>query len=129
MLNRQQVEQHSEQLRQTIRQLDDAKRKVFYTHLRQQVRDPDTYASCNFLFIAGLHHFYLKRYARGSFNLAVFLIGIGAFIGGFFGLGLFAIIGICVIELPALFRSQLIVEDYNNQLSEQLLDDLTKHDA
>lgn len=116
------VKQHEEALRLQIRQLDDAQRKQFYHQFNQQVKDPDTYAVLNYLFLAGLHHFYLGKMARGWLNFIVFGFGILLLIAGWFGWVL--IVAITLIELKALFQSEAIVCDHNNRLMESLLKNL-----
>jgi TM2 domain-containing membrane protein YozV len=89
------------------------------------VKDPDTYAALNWLFLAGLHHFYLGRTGRGLVNLGVFAAGVAAIVFGAWVVGLVLILGVTAIELPALFRAERIVMDYNNRLTERLLREVT----
>ncbi|WP_221075781.1 TM2 domain-containing protein [Agarivorans aestuarii] len=122
MLNREQVEQQQEQLREQIALLPQEQRKRFYQRWQNQVKDPDSYAVLNYLLLAGLHHFYLGKWLRGAVNLlisilAILLVVLGA---GLLGLGL--LVAITIVELPALFRSELVVLDYNNQQMQQLLE-------
>ncbi|GAD02341.1 hypothetical protein [Agarivorans albus] len=122
MLNREQVEQRQEQLREQIALLPQEQRKHFYQLWQKQVKDPDSYAVLNYLLLAGLHHFYLGKWLRGAVNLvisiiAILLVALGA---GLLGLGL--LVAITIVELPALFRSELVVLDYNNQQMQQLLE-------
>ncbi|BEU01624.1 hypothetical protein OAG1_04240 [Agarivorans sp. OAG1] len=122
MLNREQVEQRQEQLREQIALLPQKQRKHFYQRWQKQVKDPDSYAVLNYLLLAGLHHFYLGKWLRGAVNLlisviAILLVTLGA---GLLGLGL--LVAITIVELPALFRSELVVLDYNNQQMQQLLE-------
>ncbi len=113
------VKQHEEALRLQIRQLDESQRKQFYHQFNQQVKDPDTYAVLNYLFLAGLHHFYLGKMARGWLNFIVFGLGVLLLIAGWFGWVL--IVAITLVELKALFQSEAIVCDHNNRLMESLL--------
>lgn len=117
------VKDEEEALREKIRQLDDKQRQQFYGAYNKQLKDPDTYAVLNWLFLAGLHHFYLGRWARGMINLLLMLGGIAML---FFipPLGMLMILLVLVIELPALFRSQVIVADFNNQLAQGLLGEI-----
>ncbi|WP_406610254.1 TM2 domain-containing protein [Agarivorans sp. JK6] len=122
MLHREQVEQRQEQLRAQIALLPQEQRKHFYQRWQKQVKDPDSYAVLNYLLLAGLHHFYLGKWLRGAVNLvisiiAILLVALGA---GLLGLGL--LVAITIVELPALFRSELVVLDYNNQQMQQLLE-------
>lgn len=110
-----------EVLRQEIRQLTDEQRKKFYRDLNQKLKDPDTYATLNYLFITGLHHFYLHNTARGWCNLLVFVIGLVLLLNGLIWQGFALLVTISVVELKALFQSEAIVMDYNNRLMEELL--------
>ncbi len=83
MLNREQVEQRQEQLREQIALLPQEQRKHFYQRWQKQVKDPDSYAVLNYLLLAGLHHFYLGKWLRGAVNLlisilAILLVALGA---------------------------------------------------
>lgn len=120
-MNLESVKEHEEALRKQVRELDDAQRKQFYHQFNQQMKDPDTYAVLNYLFLAGLHHFYLGKMGRGWTNLMVFAAGILLMVIGLGWIGLAVIALITVIELKALFQSETIVTDHNNRLMESLL--------
>ncbi len=115
------VKQHEEALRLQVRQLDDPQRKQFYHQFNQQMKDPDTYAVLNYLFLAGLHHFYLGKMSRGWLNLLVFGVGLLLIVVGLGWVGAALIVLISVIELKALFQSETVVTDHNNRLMESLL--------
>lgn len=119
------VKQHEEALRLQVRQLDEPQRKQFYHQFNQQMKDPDTYAVLNYLFLAGLHHFYLGKMARGWLNFFVFGLGVLLLIVGWFGWVL--IVAITLIELKALFQSEAIVGDHNNRLMESILKDFKQN--
>jgi len=107
-----------------VRELPDAQRKSYFEQAESRLKDPDTYAVLNYLFIAGLHHFYLGRWLRGLINLAVFgggvyLMFLDQWRNGFIVIGI-----ITALELYALFRSQIIVQHYNNSISEEILDSM-----
>ena len=123
-LKSEEVEQKEDELRSEISALNEEHRKFFYKSFSSKLKDPDTYAVLNFFFITGLHHFYLGNHIQGSINLSGLLAGVILMLGGIDGpwlLGLSIIMLIILIELPALFRSQIIVKNYNNLLSEQTL--------
>jgi len=113
--------QKEESLRTRVSQLEDAQRKIYYERLNKNLKDPDTYAVLNWIFLAGLHHFYLKKYLRGALNLIGFLFGFIALYSEYFIVGFVIIIGILIFELYELFFSQAIVLEYNNQVSEDIL--------
>ncbi len=121
------VSQHEEALRQQVRQLDEPQRKQFYHQFNQQMKDPDTYAVLNYLFLAGLHHFYLGKMARGWGNLLIFGLGLLLMIIGLAWIGVAIIVLISLIELKALFQSETIVTDHNNRLMESLLTQFRQH--
>jgi TM2 domain-containing membrane protein YozV len=122
MLNQLQVEAEEEQLRARAAALPDDARQAFYQQLTLELRDPDTYATLNWCFLAGLHHFYLGQWLHGAINLAVFSIGVLLLFAGAGYLGLALIIAISVVELWALFRAQIIIQHWNNQIMRRLLD-------
>lgn len=122
MINADAVNDEEERLREEVRLLNEQGRLRFYREFEQQVKDPDTYAVLNYLFISGLHHFYLHRWLRGAVNLALFIVAVAMMVGGllWYGIGLLA--AVTLVELYALFRAQVIVQQYNNRLMRQLLD-------
>ena len=115
-----QVAEQEEALRLALRQLSDSERSTFYKAYNPQIKDPDTYATLNWFFIAGLHNFYLKQWIMGLFDLVLMVIGV-VMLAVFWPLGAALIALVSLIELPALFRSQIIVADYNNQLGWSVL--------
>jgi len=116
MLDKAEVQAEEESLRLAIRDLPDEQRKRFYAIAKKKLKDPDTFAVLNYLFITGLHHFYLGHWLRGIINLVVFIGGISLIVAGLWTMGLGVIVGVSALEVYALFRSQLIVQDYNNQV-------------
>ena len=123
-LRKEVVLEREEALRIEIRELDDSDKKRFHEKFSLAVKDPDTYAVLNFFFVAGLHHFYLAKILRGTINLVVFAIGVISLFLNAIGFGALLIGVILLIELPALFRAQLIVGHYNNELSSELLEQI-----
>ena len=120
-----QVAAEEEALRSRIQQLDAQQKKRFFNAVEKQIKDPDTYAVLNYLLLAGLHHFYLGKWTRGLINLVVFVVGALSVVIGFSFIGALLIAMILLLELPALFRSQLIVADFNNKVMARHLDDIT----
>ncbi len=121
MLSSAEEDAREEALRLRVRDLPDDQRKAFYASAEKKLKDPDTFAVLNYLFIAGLHHFYLGRWLRGLINLAVFAAGIYLMFLDQWRNGFIVIGVITVLELYALFRSQVIVKAYNNRVSEDIL--------
>jgi len=124
MLKQNEVDAREEEIRLAVRELSDEQRKTFYERAEKELKDPDTFAVLNYLFIAGLHHFYLGRWLRGLINLAVFGGGIYLMVLEQWRNGLIVIGIITLLELYALFRSQIIVKHYNNRISEEILDSI-----
>ncbi|NOR72498.1 MAG: TM2 domain-containing protein [Mariprofundaceae bacterium] len=122
MLKQSEVDAREEALRLLVRELPDEQRKTFYERAEKELKDPDTFAVLNYLFIAGLHHFYLGRWLRGLINLVVFSAGIYLIYLDRWSNGLIIIGIITVLEFYALFRSQIIVKHYNNRISADILD-------
>jgi hypothetical protein len=124
MLEKDLLAQREESLRLLVRQLNDEQRKQFYHQFNQRVKDPDTHAALNYMIVAGLHHFYLGRWLRGLVNLVIFTLGCILLIIGATLMGILFIVAICVVELYALFNSQFIVQDYNNNLMQTILEEI-----
>jgi hypothetical protein len=57
-------------------------------------------------------------------NLGIFLAGVALLWNGFFKAGLAVILGITLIELYALFRSQIIVQSHNLKTQKRILSEL-----
>ena len=109
-------------LRSQVALLSAEQKKHFYGQTLQHIKDPDTYAVLNWIFLAGLHHFYLGKWQRGLFNFVLMLIGTVLFFSGIFtGVGIVLILVIFVIELPQLFNSENVVHRYNNGVMKSLL--------
>jgi len=115
---REAIQEDEERIRRLVRKLPDEQRLRFFKKTEQRLKDPDTYATLNYLFIAGLHHFYLHKWVRGSINLSIFLFGVMLLFTGLAVLGAIVLIAITLIELNALFKSQLVIQEYNNTVME-----------
>jgi TM2 domain-containing membrane protein YozV len=125
LLNADTVDNEEEALRKLLAALDDEQKHIAWKEIDKRIRDPDTYATLNWFFICGLHHFYLGKYLRGTINLLLFLAGVIGFLTAHVLTGVLLIATVTVIELYALFRSQVIVKDYNNRETRKVLDRLT----
>lgn len=124
MLDKDNVAREEEQLRVEVRGLDEHQRAAYYSRFEQEVKDPDTYAVLNYLFITGLHHFYLGKWQRGAVNLTLFIVAVLIMFMGLVWVGITLIAVVTLIELYALFRSQLIVQNHNNLLMRRLLSEV-----
>jgi TM2 domain-containing membrane protein YozV len=121
MLRQEDVDREEESLRRAIRELSDEQRSEFYQSAQKAIRDPDTYAALNWFFVVGLHHFYLRRWSRGIIDLSCLFIALGFFMSGWVWPGVCLLIVVYTWELWELFRSQIIVQDWNNRLYRDLL--------
>ncbi len=124
MLKQDEVDAREEVLRLRVRDLPDEQRKLFYGRAEKELKDPDTFAVLNYLFIAGLHHFYLGRWLRGLTNLVVFSAGIYLIYLEQWRNGLIVIGVITALEFYALFCSQIIVKHYNNRIAADILNSI-----
>ncbi len=122
MLNQDDVNKEEERLRVEIASLPDESRKEFYLKVKSRIKDPDTYAALNWFFITGIHHFYLGKWFYGILDLSLFLVGVMLVIMDYHLLGFSVIVFISVVELWALFRSQIIIQDWNNKVYRDILD-------
>lgn len=120
MRSKEAVQEEEERLRHLVRELPDDKRLQFFQQAEKNLKDPDTYAALNFLFIAGLHHFYLGKWLRGLVNLSIFLLGVILLFTPAVILGVFLLLAVTIIELRALFNSQIVVQEYNNSVMERI---------
>ena len=99
----------------------------YFNLLEPALKDHDTYAVLNYLLLPGLHHFYLGKFFRGSLNLIILLTGTSLiFFTKYVFVGTLIIFFILIVELLALFRSQVIVMNHNNHLSKEILESISK---
>jgi len=121
----QELEKKEELFRQQLNGLSKEQRKSFYEVQSQNLKDPDTYAALNWLFLGGIHHLYLKKYALFAMELILLTVSvIGFFLGH--ASSIYIIILLCVYELPQLFFSQKIARQYNYNLSCNILNETRK---
>lgn len=120
MKSREAIQDDEERIRKLVRELPDEMRLQFFREAEKRLKDPDTYAALNFFFVAGLHHFYLGEWLRGTINLFLFFAGVVLLLTGWILPGVLLLIFICMVELKALFQSQLIVQRYNNEVMKAL---------
>ena len=114
------LEDQEEQLRSRVNALTTEQKKNYYRQQAVQLKDPDTYASLNWLFLGGFHHLYLKKYRLFAIEFSCLIMAIiGLFLG--FHYVVYLLIAIAIFELPQLFFSQKIARQYNYQVSSELL--------
>jgi hypothetical protein len=61
----------------------------------------------------------------GFIDLSIFTLGIALFILGYTEIGTLLIIILSSIELWALFRSQIIIQDWNNKVYKTILNEFS----
>lgn len=130
LLSKLKVNHEQESIRIEMQKLPDEIRARAFSEIGDKLRDPDTYAVLNYALVTGLHHFYLGKFVRGTLELAAFLTGLymifrgGTEVNGYLLMYLgIVIVGILVVvELVELFRSQIVVQDFNNRVSRKVLD-------
>ncbi|MCS4502593.1 TM2 domain-containing protein [Arhodomonas aquaeolei] len=125
-MSKEAVQEKEERIRRLVRELPDEKRLRYFREVERKIKDPDTYATLNFIFFAGLHHFYLGKWLYGIINMAVFWVGVAMLFTDHVGLGVLVLIGVSVLELCELFRSQVIVQKYNNQVMERVYNSVSR---
>ena len=119
------VEYQSQNLKEKVRKLSEEERRHYFNLLEPVLKDHDTYAVLNYLLLPGLHHFYLGKFFRGSLNLIVLITGTSLiFFTKYVFVGTLMILFILIVELLALFRSQVIVMNHNNHLSKEILESI-----
>lgn len=124
MESQKEVNKEENNLRNRIKELSDENKKIFYSKIEKEIKDPDTYAVLNVFFIAGIHHFYLKKWLNGTINIILFLVGVILLFSDndiLFGMAIGMLLSLFIIELIQLFKSQLILQEYNNQVTKMLL--------
>ncbi len=126
MTSKEEVQEKEENIRKLVRELPDDRRLKFYKESEKKLKDPDTYATLNYIFIAGLHHFYFCRWGRGLINIVVFWVGVMILFTDYTGVGVIIIIAISIFELYELFKSQTIVQEYNNCVMEKIYQNIHK---
>ncbi len=126
MPDKNEISLEEEKIRLQVRELPEQKRLQFYTLLERNVKDPDSYAVLNYLFITGLHHFYLGKWLRGSINLMLFLLALYLMFNSMVVPGLVLILITSLFELYALFNAEAIVQQHNNHLMKDLLKEIDK---
>ena len=116
------IEEREENIRERIKNISSDQRANYYNEVNKRIKDPDTYASLNYFFMVGIHHFYLGRWIRGFLNIFFCVIGIYyIFTPDLAVLGVLIIVLIILMEIYSLFRSQSIVKHYNNNSMGKIL--------
>lgn len=120
------LEEQEELLRNKINALSDEQKKIFYRQQSKLIKDPDTYASLNWMFLGGVHHFYLRKYKIFALEISLLTISIISLIAGF-DLAILILVAMTLYEAPQLFFSQKIARQYNYDVSERIYNELTSY--
>jgi TM2 domain-containing membrane protein YozV len=124
MTEKDEVNDQEEMIREMVRELPNDKKKLFHQRSEKSLKDPDTYAALNFVFIAGLHHFYLGKWVLGFSIIFLFWFGLILLFSEYLILGLILIALTFIIELNELFRAQIIIQKHNNRVMENIFHNL-----
>ncbi len=119
------LERNEELLRTQVSLLPESQRKEFYKRQSEELKDPDTYAALNWLFLGGFHHCYLGKYAIFAVELILLSVSIIGFILGHPS-ALLILILFVAYELPQLFFSQKIARQHNYNLSCEIFNDVRR---
>jgi TM2 domain-containing membrane protein YozV len=121
-LSEEKLEELEKSLKVDIQKLPQFTKAKYFNEFSNRVKDPDTYAVLNWLFLGGIHHFYLGRFITFGIEMTLLLISLSCYLAGF-PVSLLILIAIAIYELPQLFFSQRIVREYNLNLSSKILEE------
>ncbi len=119
------LERNEELLRKQVNLLPESQRKEFYKRQSEELKDPDTYAALNWLFLGGFHHCYLGKYTLFVIELILLSVSIVGFVFGHPS-ALLILILLVAYELPQLFFSQKIARQHNYHLSCEIFNDVRR---
>lgn len=122
-LSDEKLEELEKSLKDDIQKLPQDTKAKYFKEFSNRVKDPDTYAVLNWLFLGGIHHFYLGRFITFGIEMTLLVFALTCYLAGF-QVSLLILLGIAIYELPQLFFSQRIVREYNLKLSSRILDEL-----
>jgi len=114
------LEGKEELLRNQINTLSELDKKTFYKEQTGKLKDPDTYASLNWFFLGGFHHFYLGKFKLFAVELLILLVAIIMLSIGF-DFAVYLLVILALFELPQLFFSQKIARQRNYEISLEIL--------
>ena len=123
-LNQRKVNEEEETIRLSIRDFGDEIRQKIFAESKQKIKDPDTYAALNYTLVAGLHHCYLGQYFRVLIELGLFVLGFYLLFNDI-SAGIIFVVSMLLIEIYELFRSQITVQHFNNQVMKKIVEKYT----
>jgi hypothetical protein len=127
LLSKTNVDAEEEAIRARSMKLSDDDRKIWLTEVIKKTRDPDTYAVLNWSLFFGLHHFYLGRYFRAPLEWLAGIFAVASIYLGYTNHVLWTVVGflglfvVICLDFYELFRSQIIVQHYNNEKMDRAL--------
>ncbi|MCA0937199.1 hypothetical protein LCL85_16785 [Vibrio alginolyticus] len=119
------LERNEELLRKQVSLLPESQRKEFYRRQSEELKDPDTYAALNWLFLGGFHHCYLGKYTLFAVELILLSVSIIGFVLGHPS-ALLILILLVAYELPQLLFSQKIARQHNYHVSCEIFNDVRR---
>ncbi|HDY7489017.1 TPA: hypothetical protein RQK89_004380 [Vibrio vulnificus] len=121
-----QLEESEELLRKQVNLLPEVQKKEFYNRQSKQLKDPDTYATLNWLFLGGFHHCYLGKYGLFALEITILLVSVVGLVLGHTS-ALLILMLLVIYELPQLFFSQKIARQHNYDLSCKIFNDVRRN--
>ncbi|ASM97619.1 hypothetical protein [Vibrio vulnificus] len=121
-----QLEENEELLRKQVNLLPEVQKKEFYNRQSKQLKDPDTYATLNWLFLGGFHHCYLGKYGLFALEITILLVSVVGLVLGHSS-ALLILMLLVIYELPQLFFSQKIARQHNYDLSCKIFNDVRRN--
>lgn len=121
-----QLEENEELLRKQVNLLPEVQKKEFYNRQSKQLKDPDTYATLNWLFLGGFHHCYLGKYGLFALEITMLLVSVVGIVLGHTS-ALLILMLLVIYELPQLFFSQKIARQHNYDLSCKIFNDVRRN--
>lgn len=110
------------ELRDRVRNLPDAQRARYDELERHLLKAPGTYLKLNWLFPAGAHHFYLRRWLRGALNLTLTLAALYLIVNLDNPVyGILVLFALFIIEIPQLLNARHLVHAFNIRVMRRCL--------
>ena len=109
------------ELRDQVALLSEEQRAAYQRCEQAAFRRPSTYAALNTLFFLGAHHFYLRRWLRGSISLALGVAVATLLLGGQVLYGFAVLLALAIVDIPQLLNYEHLVHARNNNSMRQCL--------
>ncbi|MDO8271459.1 MAG: TM2 domain-containing protein [Gammaproteobacteria bacterium] len=110
------------ELREQVSLLTPAQHEIYLQMEQSLLKHPGTYATLNWFFLLGLHHFYLRRWPRGIIDLLLSSIALYVlFTTDSPAYGGALLLAVAIIEVPQLLNYEHLVHSHNNQMMRRCL--------